>query len=109
MGGTDENISTTKVHVTTPATMSQARALRGGVKLISFMPVFVRMICRNDNQCFTNKGLAVFKRRPSRTLMACEEFFQMLMETLCRYDVLPFPDDSVPASYLVQFMIPSAP
>lgn len=55
------------------------------------------------------QGLAVFKRRPSRTLMACEEFFQMLVETLCCYDLLPFPDDSVPASYLVKFMIPSAP
>jgi len=53
-------------------------------------------------------GLTAFKKRPSRTHMAREGSFQIVMETLCCYDLLLFPDDLISASYLVKFMIPSA-
>ena len=54
------------------------------------------------------QGLTAFKNRASHTHMACEESFQTVVETLCCYELLLFPDDLIPASYLVTFIIPSA-
>lgn len=90
---------------------SQERTVLAGVKVICFIYICVYLLrgfAGMKISVLQIQGLTAFKNRASHTHMACEESFQTVVETLCCYELLLFPDDLIPASYLVTFIIPSA-
>ena len=88
--------------------LSQERTLLVGVQVTSYMPVFTHRFAERRISVLQIRGLTALEKRTRHTHMACEEFFQIALETLCADDLPPFPDEWIPASSLVQCMIPSA-